>query len=56
MQRSLSGARVECRIRQRKRMITHSARILHPDEPERPFRSDEGEPTWLADELRPPDL
>jgi hypothetical protein len=30
--------------------------ILHPGDPERPFKTDESEPPWVAAELAPPRL
>ena len=41
---------------QRRRLITDTGAILHPGEVQRPFRTDETEPDWLAEELRPPAL
>ena len=39
-----------------RRRITDAALVVHPDAPERPFRSDESEPDWLRDQLKPPTL
>jgi endogenous inhibitor of DNA gyrase (YacG/DUF329 family) len=43
-------------FRQRKRAVKDSEAILHPGELQRPFRTDESEPDWLRDELKPPRL
>jgi hypothetical protein len=43
-------------FRARKRAATDSARVLHRDRPERPFREQLDEPEWLRAELAPPRL
>jgi hypothetical protein len=40
---------------ERKRLSCDST-LARPGEPERPFRTDETEPAWLAAELRPAPL
>jgi hypothetical protein len=42
--------------RLQRRRVTDAALVVHPDAPERPFRSDESEPDWLRVELAPPRL
>jgi ribosomal protein L37AE/L43A len=39
-----------------RRRISDSAAVTHPGEPERPFTTDESEPDWVTEELRPPRL
>ena len=39
-----------------RRLIRDTEAILHPGEIQRPFKTDESEPDWLAEELAPPKL
>jgi hypothetical protein len=52
---SCRSRQVGAKFRERKRVMGSEA-ILHPRELQRPFRTDESEPDWLAEELAPPKL